>query len=54
MDRILFPHTGYPSYPTHDYIYPKEKSALELLLHKYIDIEKKYFGNKAVLVRRGF
>ena len=32
MDRIVFPYTGYPSYPSQDYIYPKEKSALEHLL----------------------
>ncbi|HEY2070001.1 MAG TPA: FRG domain-containing protein [Rhizomicrobium sp.] len=48
MDRIIFPYTGYPSYPERDYIYPKEKSALELLLEQYFDIEKKHFGREYI------
>src|ERR1044071_2784803 len=30
MDRILFPYTGYPSYPTKQDIYPERKSQLEI------------------------
>jgi hypothetical protein len=29
MDRILFPYSGYPPYPTKERVYPKDKSSLE-------------------------
>lgn len=35
LDRIVFPQTGYPSYPTKDDMYPKRKSQLELLLDQF-------------------
>jgi hypothetical protein len=43
MDRIVFPYTGYPSYPPLNYIYPKDKSALEHLLDQYFDVERQDF-----------
>ncbi len=45
MDRIVFPYTGYPSYPSLEHIYPKDKSGLELLLDQYFDVESKTFGH---------
>jgi hypothetical protein len=44
MDRILFPYSGYPSWPTREDIYPPQKSPLELLLDQYFDVEQKTFG----------
>lgn len=44
MDRIVFPYTGYPSYPTKDDMYPDRKSQLELLLDQFFDNEKKLAG----------
>lgn len=35
LDKIVFPQTGFPSYPTKDEIYPKRKSQLELLLDQF-------------------
>jgi FRG domain-containing protein len=46
MDRILFPQSGYPSWPTKEIIYPPQKSALELLVDQYFDIEQKVLGNE--------
>lgn len=46
MDRILFPQTGYPSWPTKELIYPPQKSPLELLIDHYLDIEQKVFGSE--------
>ena len=46
MDRILFPATGYPSYPTKELIYPEQKSPLELVLDRYFDREEKFFGTQ--------
>lgn len=46
MDRIVFPYTGYPTVPTKDRIYPKEHSALELLLDQYFDVERATFANE--------
>jgi len=40
MDRILFPYSGYPSYPTREQIYPKNKSPLEQLLSQYFSSTK--------------
>ncbi|MFN8242929.1 MAG: FRG domain-containing protein [Ferruginibacter sp.] len=37
LDRIIFPYSGYPSYPTKEEIYPSEKSQLELLLDQFHD-----------------
>ena len=48
MDRILFPYSGYPSYPPRDYIYPRDRSPLELLLDQYFDVEKMHFGGEEV------
>ena len=40
LDKIIFPYTGYPSYPTRKIVYPSDKSALELLLDQYVDIKR--------------
>lgn len=40
LDKIIFPHTGYPSYPTKDIVYPLNKSPLELLLDEFFDKKK--------------
>jgi FRG domain-containing protein len=40
MDRIIFPYTGYPSWPTQDMIYPSKKSSLEILLDQYFVVEQ--------------
>jgi FRG domain len=39
MDRILFPYSGYQSYPTREQIYPEHKSPLEQLLDQYFFLE---------------
>jgi hypothetical protein len=39
LDKIIFPYSGYPSYPTKEIIYPSDKSPLELLLDQYFDRE---------------
>lgn len=44
LDRIVFPYSGPPAYPTPDQIYPEHKSHLEQLLDHYFFIEKGYFG----------
>lgn len=46
MDRILFPQSGYPSWPTKEDIYPRQKSPLELMLDQYLDIEQTTFGGE--------
>lgn len=46
MDRILFPYTGHPSYPTKRDIYPDRKSQLEILLDQFFDNEHKIVGEK--------
>ena len=46
MDRILFPYSGYPSYPVRENIYPTHKSHLEQLLDQYFDVEESAFGNE--------
>jgi hypothetical protein len=48
MDRIVFPYTGYPSYPPKTRIYPNEASALERFLDQYFDLEKRHFGQLAM------
>lgn len=40
MDRILFPYSGYPSYPTREQIYPEDKSQLEQLLSQFFSMVK--------------
>jgi hypothetical protein len=52
MDRIVFPYTGYPSFPTADIIYPSHKSSLEQILDQYFDIEKNEIAGE--LIRRKF
>ena len=44
MDRILFPYTGFPAWPTREDIYPSRKSQLEILLDQY-------FMNEQLLIR---
>ena len=44
LDRIVFPYTGYPSYPPRGLVYPADKSALEHRLDEYFDYETKHFG----------
>jgi len=46
MDRIEFPYTGYPSFPTKRDIYPDRKSQLEILLDQFFDNERKLTSNK--------
>jgi len=46
MDRILFPPSGYPSWPTKEDIYPPQKSPLEALLDQYFDLEQKVMGSE--------
>jgi hypothetical protein len=40
IDKIVFPYTGYPSYPTKEVIYPTQKSPLESLLDQYFERER--------------
>lgn len=46
MDRIVFPRTGPPPFPTKEDIYPAHKSALEQLLDQYFDLENLTFSNE--------
>jgi hypothetical protein len=46
LDRILFPYSGYPSYPTHERMYPVDKSPLEQLLDQYFPLENATFVNE--------
>jgi hypothetical protein len=46
LDRILFPYTGYPAYPTRALIYPEHKSPLEQLLDQYFHLENATFTNE--------
>ncbi len=46
MDRILFPYSGYPSYPTRERIYPEHKSPLEQLLDQFFFLESANEGAK--------
>ena len=39
LDRIVFPRSALPSYPTRDHVYPINKSALELALDRYFSLE---------------
>lgn len=47
MDRIEFPQTGMPAYPTRNDIYPPRKSQLELLLDQFFDHETRLENSKA-------
>lgn len=40
LDRILFPYSGYPAYPTRERVYPRDKSPLEQALDRYFALEK--------------
>ena len=40
VDRIVFPASGLPSYPTTTQIYPERKSQLELLLDHYFHVDR--------------
>ena len=46
MDCIVFPWTGYPSFPSRKHIYPEDCSALESLLDKYLKEEEKENSHK--------
>lgn len=46
MDRILFPYSRYPAYPTHERIYPVDKSPLEQLLDQYFSLENATFASE--------
>lgn len=46
MDRILFPYTGYPSFPTYERVYPMHKSALEQLMDQYLHVESRKIAEK--------
>jgi hypothetical protein len=43
LDRIVFPYTDYPTYPTREMIYPEHKSPLEQLLDQYFSLERATF-----------
>jgi hypothetical protein len=49
LDRILFPYSGYPAYPSREQIYPEHKSALEQQLDQFFFIERGAQGRKAML-----
>lgn len=49
MDRIEFPWSGYPAYPSIDQIYPKHKNALENLLDQYFAEERSREAYEAFL-----
>lgn len=42
MDRIVFPWTGYPSFPPKNRIYPEHRSSLEQLLDNYFEDERRH------------
>jgi hypothetical protein len=44
LDRIVFPYTGPPGYPTSEQIYPRNKSSLEQLLDQYFSLEGATFA----------
>jgi hypothetical protein len=46
MDKIVFPYSGYPPYPTKDIIYPEHKSPLEQRLDQYFSLERSTFTNE--------
>lgn len=48
MDRIIFPWSGPPAFPSRDQIYPPHKSALEQLLEHYFFNEKKLESEEAI------
>jgi hypothetical protein len=45
LDRIIFPYTGQLSLPSHDDIYPKRKSSLEILLDQFFMLERLMKGS---------
>lgn len=45
MAKIVFPYSGYPSYPTAGEIYPRDKSPLEQLLDQYFSLEQSRLTN---------
>lgn len=49
MDRIEFPWSGCPAYPTSEQIYPTHKSGLEHLLDQYFAEERSREGYEAFL-----
>jgi FRG domain len=46
LDKITFPHRGYPSFPLKDYVYPLNKSPLELKLDQFFALTKLREGNQ--------
>jgi len=46
MDKIVFPYSGYPSYPPKETIYPIHKSQLEQLLDQYFANEASALTNE--------
>lgn len=49
MDKIVFPYSGYPSYPPKETIYPVHKSHLEQLLDQYFANEASITFNKMMI-----
>lgn len=45
LDRIVFPYTEQVSSPSHDDIYPKRKSSLEILLDQFFMLERLMKGS---------
>lgn len=45
MDKIVFPWTGYPAYPSKEEIYPMHKSALEQSLDEFFFLERRRTGH---------
>lgn len=48
-DRILFPHSGPPSYPTRSVIYPTQKSRLEIAVDGYFAEERSMQSSSELL-----
>lgn len=48
MDRIVFPWSGTPAFPSRDQIYPAHKSALEQLLDQYFFNERRIENDAAL------
>lgn len=49
LNRIEFPWTGYPSFPSRDRIYPEHRSSLEQLLLNYFEDERRSLNNEIFL-----
>lgn len=48
MDKIVFPWTGYPAYPSRETIYPEHKSVLENALDHFFFQERRFEGREGL------